>query len=243
MKVYHSVYLCIHTWTNEGVCLYLVGVCAVLVFGSVRGVGESLVAAFMLTHVWFLSGVWAQVSFQIFQTRVRLRAALELKHTHTHKAQIKTLLESITRVVPIQIISSVIHFPLCWRKEKLIAARSNHSHVSSLHKRCHWFCADHHIYMNAFDRCFFPKWLAFKVFLCTAFPWKLTLDLGVARVTVWNYAWYENFNMFNAFVCSFYLLLKYFYKYFLKYKNASSLRFVSVVGDICSIYLFYLFKV
>lgn len=160
-------------------------------------------------------------------------------HTHTHKAQIKTLLESITRVVPIQIISSVIHFPLCWRKEKLIAARSNHSHVSSLHKRCHWFCADHHIYMNAFDRCFFPKWLAFKVFLCTAFPWKLTLDLGVARVTVWNYAWYENFNMFNAFVCSFYLLLK----YFLKYKNASSLRFVSVVGDICSIYLFYLFKV
>ncbi len=70
------------------VCVYLIGVCAVLVFGSVRGVGEGLVAALVLTHIGFLSGVWAQVCFQILQTRVCLKAALELKHTHIHKAHL-----------------------------------------------------------------------------------------------------------------------------------------------------------
>lgn len=36
---------------------YLIRVGAVLVLGPVRGVGESLVAAFMLTHIWFLPSV------------------------------------------------------------------------------------------------------------------------------------------------------------------------------------------
>lgn len=36
---------------------YLVGVCAVLVLGPVRGVGEGLVAALVLADVWLLAGV------------------------------------------------------------------------------------------------------------------------------------------------------------------------------------------
>lgn len=35
----------------------LVGVCPVLVFGSVRGIGEGFVASLVLADVWFLSGV------------------------------------------------------------------------------------------------------------------------------------------------------------------------------------------
>lgn len=56
----------------------LVGVCPVLVFGSVRGVGEGFVASLVLADVRFLSGVRAQVGFQVFEARVRLCTALKL---------------------------------------------------------------------------------------------------------------------------------------------------------------------
>lgn len=59
--------------------MYLVGVRPVLVFGSVRGVGEGLVAAFVLADIRFLAGVRAQVCFEILQAGVGLRAALELQ--------------------------------------------------------------------------------------------------------------------------------------------------------------------
>lgn len=50
----------------EAVLAYLVGMSPVLVLGPVGGVGESFVAAFMFTHVWFLSSVRSQVRFQVF---------------------------------------------------------------------------------------------------------------------------------------------------------------------------------
>lgn len=59
--------------------LYLVGVCSVLVFGSVRGVGEGFVASFVLADVWFLTSVGAQMGFEILQTGVCLGAAFELQ--------------------------------------------------------------------------------------------------------------------------------------------------------------------
>lgn len=58
---------------------YLVGVCAVLVLGPVRGVGEGLVAALVLAHVGLLPGVRAQVGLQVLQAGVGLEAALELQ--------------------------------------------------------------------------------------------------------------------------------------------------------------------
>ena len=69
---------------------YLVGVCPVLVFGSVRGVREGFVASFVLAHVRFLSGVRAQVCFEVLQAGVGLRAALEL-HRDTETRQQATL--------------------------------------------------------------------------------------------------------------------------------------------------------
>ena len=54
---------------------YLIGVCPVLVFGSVRGIGEALV----LTDVRFLSGVRPQMSLEVLQPGVGLGAALELQ--------------------------------------------------------------------------------------------------------------------------------------------------------------------
>lgn len=59
--------------------LYLVGVRPVLVLGPVRGVGEGLVAAFVLADVGFLPGVRAQVGLQVLQAGVGLGAALELQ--------------------------------------------------------------------------------------------------------------------------------------------------------------------
>lgn len=60
--------------------VYLIGVCSVLVLGSVWRVGESLVAALVLTHIRFLAGVRAQMSLQVLQTRVRFITAFELMH-------------------------------------------------------------------------------------------------------------------------------------------------------------------
>lgn len=57
---------------------YLIGVGAVLVLGAVGGVGEGLVAALVLTHVWLLPGVGPQMRLQVLQARVGLRAALKL---------------------------------------------------------------------------------------------------------------------------------------------------------------------
>lgn len=50
----------------EAVLTYLIGMSPVLVLGPVGRVGESFVAAFMFTHVWFLSSVRSQVCFQVF---------------------------------------------------------------------------------------------------------------------------------------------------------------------------------
>lgn len=36
---------------------YLIGMCAVLMLGPVRGIGKGLVAALVFTHVWFLPSV------------------------------------------------------------------------------------------------------------------------------------------------------------------------------------------
>lgn len=57
---------------------YLIGVGAVLVLGAVRGVGEGLVAALVLTHIWLLPSVGPQVCLQVLQARVGFRAALKL---------------------------------------------------------------------------------------------------------------------------------------------------------------------
>ena len=65
--------------------LYLVGVRPVLVFGPVRGVGEGFVASFVLADVRFLASVRTQMSFKILQTRVSLRAALELQRSRKEK--------------------------------------------------------------------------------------------------------------------------------------------------------------
>lgn len=53
-----------------------------LVFGSVAGVAEGLVAARVLAHVGLLPGVAPQVDFQVFQSRESLLAALKLQHPH-----------------------------------------------------------------------------------------------------------------------------------------------------------------
>lgn len=58
---------------------YLVGVCPVLVFGSVRGVGEGFVAAFVLADVRLLAGVRAQMCLQVLQAGVGLGTAFELQ--------------------------------------------------------------------------------------------------------------------------------------------------------------------
>lgn len=58
-----------------------------LVFGSVTGVAEGLVAPRVLTQVGFLPRVAAQVDLQILQPRERLLAALKLKrHQRTVQA-------------------------------------------------------------------------------------------------------------------------------------------------------------
>ena len=51
---------------------YLIGVGAVLVLGAIRGIGEGLVAALMLTHIGLLPGVGPQVRLQVLQARVGL---------------------------------------------------------------------------------------------------------------------------------------------------------------------------
>jgi hypothetical protein len=45
---------------------HLIGMCSVLVLGAIGGIGEGLVAAFVLTDIWFLSSVRSQVRFQVF---------------------------------------------------------------------------------------------------------------------------------------------------------------------------------
>lgn len=62
----------------KNVLVYLIRVCAVLVLGPVWCVGEGLVAAFVLTHVWLLPGVGPEVRLEVLQTRVGFGAALEL---------------------------------------------------------------------------------------------------------------------------------------------------------------------
>lgn len=62
----------------------------VLVLGPVRGIGEGLVASFMLADVRFLSGVRAEVGLKVLQAGVGLRAALKLQENKTsniHKQQ------------------------------------------------------------------------------------------------------------------------------------------------------------
>lgn len=68
-----------HGGPIPGMSTYLIGVSAVLVFGTVRGVGEGLVAALMLTHIWLLPCVGPQVCLQVLQARVGLGAAFELE--------------------------------------------------------------------------------------------------------------------------------------------------------------------
>lgn len=45
----------------------------------VRGVGEGLVAALMLTHVGLLPGVGPEVGLEVLQARVRFRTTLKLQ--------------------------------------------------------------------------------------------------------------------------------------------------------------------
>lgn len=54
------------------VIAYLIGVCAVLVLGPVRSVGEGLVAAFMFAHIRLLPGVGPEVGLEVLQARVSL---------------------------------------------------------------------------------------------------------------------------------------------------------------------------
>lgn len=58
---------------------HLIGVSAILVFGTVRGVGEGLVAALMLTHIWLLPRVGPQMCLQVLQARVGLGASFKLE--------------------------------------------------------------------------------------------------------------------------------------------------------------------
>lgn len=68
-----------HAGPIPGTSTYLIGVSAVLVFGTVRGVGEGLVAALMLTHIRLLPRVGPQVCLQVLQARVGLGAAFKLE--------------------------------------------------------------------------------------------------------------------------------------------------------------------
>lgn len=72
-----------HHSCGEVLDAHLVGMRPVLMFGSVRGVGEGFVAALVLAYVRLLSSVRAQMSLQVLQTRVGLGAALKLQ-TKTH---------------------------------------------------------------------------------------------------------------------------------------------------------------
>jgi len=58
---------------------YLIGMCSVLMFGSVRGIAEGFGAAGELAGVGFFSGVRSQVGLQVLEARVSLVAILELK--------------------------------------------------------------------------------------------------------------------------------------------------------------------
>ena len=49
--------------------------------GPVRGVGEGLVAALVLTHIWLLPGVGPEMGFEVLQTRVGLGTSLKLGQT------------------------------------------------------------------------------------------------------------------------------------------------------------------
>lgn len=60
---------------------YLIGMCSVLVLGTIGSIRESLVATFMLTDIWLLSSVRSQVCFQVFESRVGLCATFKLKTT------------------------------------------------------------------------------------------------------------------------------------------------------------------
>lgn len=53
-----------------------------LVLGSVAGVAEGLVAAWVLAQVGLLPGVAPQVDLQVFQARESLLAALKLQQQH-----------------------------------------------------------------------------------------------------------------------------------------------------------------
>ena len=58
---------------------YLVGVCPVLVFGTVGGIAEGLGAARELAGVGLFAGVRSQMCLQVFKSRISFAAVLELK--------------------------------------------------------------------------------------------------------------------------------------------------------------------
>jgi len=69
----------VFTYISSNACVsahpshaYLIGVSAVLVLGTVRGIGEGFVAAFVFTHIGLLPCVGPQVCLQVLQARVGL---------------------------------------------------------------------------------------------------------------------------------------------------------------------------
>lgn len=86
----------------------------ILVFGSVRGIGEGFVAALVLAYVRFLSGVRAQVSLQVLQAGVGLGAALELQ-TNTHSVD-HLLFCSLSSILPGFVLWRQLHLLPCFQQ-------------------------------------------------------------------------------------------------------------------------------
>lgn len=86
----------------------------ILVFGSIRGVGEGLVAALVLAYVRFLSGVRAQVRLQVLQAGVGLGAALKLQ-TNTESVD-HLLFCSLSSILPGLVLWHEHHLLPCFQQ-------------------------------------------------------------------------------------------------------------------------------
>lgn len=107
---------------------------SVLVFGPVGSIGEGFVTAFVFTHIRFLSSMRAQVSLQVFQTRVGLITAFKLQHKTQNSLQTQN---AATATLDQQYFSNYNNsFDELWsthsalvRLLSRVSAHMNHQHV------------------------------------------------------------------------------------------------------------------
>lgn len=64
--------------------------CAVLVLGPVRGVGEGLIAPFVFTHIRLLPRVRPEVGLKVLQAGVSFGAALKLQREEDRRTDSET---------------------------------------------------------------------------------------------------------------------------------------------------------